>query len=116
MNTVTERLKKARKKIEHKDAWTKGACARDSNGNAVLVDSPCATQWCLLGASLCATRDASTEENRALFRVLDQAMAESTEFFTLAIFNDVEQTTHKKVLKFFDNAIRIAEETQHGIS
>lgn len=100
MQTVKQALEKARKLLSDKSAWTKGAAARNAEGQQVLSTSPAATSFCAIGAISRVTRKQTIESPVDALR-----SALPAGFYAVSDFNDAEYTDHKDILALFDRAI-----------
>ena len=109
---IRETLLRARGLIEQ--GWTKGAMARNVDGESVSSYSPDACQWCLLGAiDACSDIDiyVKADCNELLRNAINELGYSSTLLHTRhpADFNDAANTTADMVIAVLDKAIEIAE-------
>ena len=84
--------------LSEPDKWTKGALARDKQGDAIGVEVPDACKWCLLGAIRLAFK------GKPQFTCLDELEAfkvlvgeEGGVVFSVSAFNDAPPTTFAMV-------------------
>ena len=99
----SEVLRAARELICAPERWTQGVLARNAKGNAVKPVSRNATCWCAYGAITRIQESWSWPP----FEFLDQAMDSP-----IAKFND--HHPHREVLRRFDKAIALAEQSEAG--
>jgi len=108
-------LVEARRLISVPGSWTKGAVARDKEGEALgLANSRRACRWCAVGAVYRAhaqISDGTVFDDVNALRALSEVIApqgnpnESAWLNTISSVNDAELTRHKDVLDIFDAAI-----------
>ena len=107
MRSLVEILTAARKRIEDPKHWTKGAFARDAEGNPTAkTRSSDAVCWCSHGAVL-FINEAAGEVSRATGLLNDKVILRG--YANVAHFNDDPHTTHADVLALFDAAIEDAK-------
>lgn len=112
-------IKKARETIAKPENWTRGAMARDRQGNPARADSAEACAWCSVGALHHAIYLETEVEGHSAI-LLANAMAwlnmpiwATDPASNLARFND--RHTHADVLANFDKAIaRLEREVAYG--
>ena len=108
-------LKEARALISDKEAWTKGAMARDKYGDIVYASSPNAVCFCAAGAVEQVSGDpdifhaAIAQLNAVVKEQYPELSFESFEkgLPCITVVNDTPETTHEDILKFFDAAIAL---------
>jgi hypothetical protein len=99
-------LIKARELLADERNWTKGAAARDAQGNETDVDSEEAVCFCVLGAIRHIT---DRVIQNSMDRLLLDVVAEVTGTRDYVhLYNDDPSTTHSDILKFLDRAIQLA--------
>ncbi len=101
-NKVQNLLIAARWLISDKSRWTKGASAKDKEGNSDYPWSTDACKFCSFGAVGAFNADPSIVEaaKKSLNKFFDK------EKYTYFIsFNDHPKTKHEEVLEAFDRAI-----------
>src|SRR6185369_4319666 len=96
-------LTEARKKIENKVNWTKGALAKDMRNRVVNMLSPNACKWCALGAIGTTFCPESTVE------LLRQS---AKELFDLRVQDVNDFLGYEAVLVMYDHAIEIYKEEE----
>lgn len=113
--SVNEVLKGARKLIEKPENWTQRVLARTPDGRVSEVANPAATQFCARGAVLrflgVDDEYALTEYDAALYRALPD-YAQGMGLAALPggrVANYNNNSTHKRVLQLFDDAIKATE-------
>ena len=105
-------LKKARKIISKEGDWCKIAVARTCFDKQVAYDSPYADKWCGTGAINLAIVRFLPENQEAWQSIRSAAEKHLCAhikdhcFKSFETYNDREETTHKKILKVFDKAIK----------
>ena len=95
---VLELLTFADTLLSEPDKWTKGALAREKNGDAIGVEVPGACQWCLWGALTLAIKrhpQGNYQDGLECFKVL--MGQEGGVVFSVAAFNDSPFTTFAMV-------------------
>lgn len=92
---------KAKELLAKPEAWTKGAYARDAEGQNVHAEDEEAVSFCLDGALRRCYVACSEAYYQANERILD-AIPEG--FFTPISFNDFHRTTHADVLALLEKA------------
>lgn len=100
-------LKAARELLSDPAKWTKGAGARDADGNPVGDRYRGAICWCLDGA-LRRHRfkfDPSGEDYTRALRALGKIARSRSNHTGIVAFNDNPKTTHADVLSLLDEAI-----------
>ncbi len=103
--TNLEILKGAKALIDTSEKWTKGTNARNAAGNPVDAEDSGATCRCALGAIKATTRTDYFEVLDLLVELVPTAQRSSGSW-TLTLFNDHKNTTHKMVMDLFDVAIK----------
>ena len=101
----SERLVAAKAVITDEDRWTQGFLARDRLKNKVAPESPCAIQWCAVGALLHASRNVEFIYPPAR-RLLESAAREVSDHFSIVDLND--EGSHEDVMRAYDVAIKMA--------
>jgi hypothetical protein len=102
---VAELLERAMKRIEDPRAWTRGALARNADGQGANVVSPSAVCWCAMGAVRCeGGYDSVAEAARdALCASADAMGAFDHNALSAVELNDTR--THADVMEMFRRAI-----------
>jgi hypothetical protein len=100
--TILQALIAARAKIDAPEKWTKGAMARDKNGNSVEHDASDAVSWSVAGAM-----ETGPWFNHA-FNLLEEFLPEPLRF--LDGYEDDPATTHADIMALFDRAIAAERE------
>jgi len=90
--------------------WIKAVLARDKNGVRLSPCSPSAYSFCLIGASLKVSYMPGhyTKAERLADEVLVSTIQSMTNVNSVAIFNDSDDTTHKKMLEVLISAAFLA--------
>jgi hypothetical protein len=97
-------LKKARKLLSERSAWTHGYLARDRYGSPVNPHHESAISWCCFGAiDKCRGEHVRLNEIERIFRLAAKARDGIVEF------NDNPNRTHEQIIVAFDKAIKLAE-------
>lgn len=99
--TDVDILRRARKRIENRRAWTKGQLARDAEGSPVDARSPAAVCFCAEGAIVAETNSLFSHA----FNYLGAALGRKANGCVFT-FND--SSSHPAVLRLFDRAIALA--------
>ena len=99
--TPAERLRAARALLTPPGAWTRGALARDREGNRVECDSVRAVCWCAGGA---ISRATDRRDNETEWRLLTKVVG-----FPVSFWNDAPGRTQADVLAALDAAIELAK-------
>lgn len=112
---VLQVLQNARELIAEEKNWTQGAQARTANGEATALDDKQAVCFCATGA-LCRVshRLAYSIQARAYEKLSSKVPSRMRT--RVALFNDDPSTTHKDVLKLFDDAIQTCKNTMEATS
>ncbi len=118
--TLLKGLRAVRELLAVPERWTQGVYARDVDGGEVTPYADDAVCWCLRGGVKRVAGEPWTEGgDRPLFPPLIDALTaaanvgfasiEDDGWNTLWVFNDLEGTTHPKMLAVLDRAIATAE-------
>lgn len=102
---MSEVLQRVRERLSDPRRWTRGADARDADGDTVGVRNAAAVCWCLKGA-LAAEWDAF--EFTKDYELLGAAMMEKSRSphpVAITTFNDTH--THAEVLALIDRALEM---------
>lgn len=107
-------LRKARKKIEEPECWTKGNWAIDDYGDSVESVSEDATIFCLAGAirSAIFSEDPGTIKGKShpcCVYIMDAIKYKTGNDDYITSFNDLDKTMHSDVLEVLDKAIEVAQ-------
>lgn len=98
-------LRRTRKLLTPREAWTQGDLALDADGNSVSPDDDRACSWCLLGATehVAINYHLSLSADIALGATLGADVDE---------WNDAPERKHAEVLDLIDRTIARLEATQ----
>ncbi|BCJ91804.1 hypothetical protein IZ6_25390 [Terrihabitans soli] len=89
--------------------WTKGSLARTSRGKEVTEVSPSASCFCLEGALFRAEHELKLSNiDRVSARSIIQSVLPKPFGMSIWLFNDSKRTSHKRLLKVIDLAIKEA--------
>lgn len=104
--SLSDQLKAAKALIDTPEKWTKGAFARDRDGDDVYeTDGDTAVCWCAVGA---INKAFGCHAGLTVVQALYAALP--ADFQLVASFNDHPDTTHADVMALFDRAIAEASE------
>lgn len=106
MTSAKTELMQARALIAKPDGWTTSAFARDDTGTPVDVHDKTAVCFCALGA---IARVRCSEKARNL--LADAARQVDTVYGSILMVNDDPMYGHASVLRMYDKAIELAEES-----
>lgn len=101
---ITKLLKAAKAKIADRSRWCKNAFAKNKIGYVVPSDWDAAYSFCALGA-INSTVGGSFSNAHDLLYEASRRMG----YDGVADLNDHARTSHPKVLKLYDNAIRASQ-------
>ena len=113
MKKIVNILKKAKKLLSHKGAWTRGTFARNERGHDVDYNSAEAVSFCLLGAlhkiTLHKHKIADADREYDNYKLAKEYIIKSNylPYNDIAVFNDT--STFEEVLQALDKAIALAE-------
>lgn len=105
---MSDQYKTVRELLSDPDRWTKKAMAVDGAGCPVVLYSPEACRWCLLGAMLHVYRS-DEEYGKASERLYSMLRPQLQEFslseaFNLVAWNDAEERTYQEVIDLVTKA------------
>lgn len=108
---VSELLKAAKVVIADPVHFTKGAIARDQYGGCTGVNSENATCWCSVGAyyKVLPPSLVASEIDEQAFGYLTKVV-DKLSYNSVANYSDTH--SHNKVMKMWDEAIKLAEEAE----
>lgn len=98
-NPIINDLHALKQQLSDPAAWTKGASARDAQGNPVHETSGQAVSWCLGGAINCHP------SRKDIFRSIVGVIGEGL----IAPWNDHPNRMHDEVMQVLDRAIELAQ-------
>lgn len=102
--TTLEVLRKAREVIANPEHWTRGAYAKDVNGNEVNFAGKTACKFCAAGAIFRA------HGGNYAIQALTAELPKTSN--TVITFNDWSRRKHSEVLALYDRAIATLEAQQ----
>lgn len=110
---MPEVLRKIRALIAQ--GWCQGDAAQDVHGHALVVGSPHATAWCLVGAVNRITLNNSYKSPWNVYTLFKNALPDKDKIFgctgltSLIAWNDAPHRTQADVLALLDRAILAAK-------
>lgn len=96
MNTL-QVLEAVKETFVDKEHWTQGTNARNSEGNPVGIEDPCAVKFCLVGA-ICKATGNGKERVDAL-----NYLEKRIDAYSVAYFND--RNCYTRIMHCLDSAI-----------
>lgn len=99
---VTKALKRAKQKISDRKRWCKGEERMVQHG---------VVAYCAIGALSLANRDVSIDILTPARIYLDKAATANSCYHSIIGYNDCRGTTHQDIMRAFDLAIKLSEES-----
>lgn len=116
VKTVSGFLSRVHKLLSEREAWTKGAEAKNKKGAICPPRSDAACKWCLIGAYQKVSVDQDRKIGRAAMKFFANVIArrngKNTKVYdtteTIINFNDNSKTKHQHVLDVLEQAITLS--------